>query len=85
MKKFVLGVQGYLQCLGWIVPEFLKWVFELAPDLKFWKWHTNMDDHLWYAERVNGRVAMLVLSVLLILEFIQHKSIWDLINGLQPH
>lgn len=81
MKKFVLGVQGYLQCLGWIAPAFLQWVFEWAPDLRFWRWHTNMDDHLWYAERVNGRVAMLVLSVSLILELIQRKSIWEIVLG----
>ena len=73
--------QGYWMCIGWIVPEFLRWVYELAPDLKFWKRFTNFDDHIWYAERVNGRIAMLVLSVLLILELIQHKSIWELMHG----
>lgn len=81
MKKFLLMAQGYWMCVGWIVPEFLRWVCELAPELKFWKWHTNFDDHIWYAERVNGRIAMLVLSVLLILELIQHKSIWELMHG----
>lgn len=69
-------------CVGWIVPEFLRWVYELAPELQFWKWHNNLDDHLWYAERVNGRIAMLVLSVLLILEFVQRKSIWDIVYGM---
>jgi len=69
-------------CVGWIAPDLLKWVYELAPELKFWKWHNNLDDHLWYAERVNGRIAMLVLSVLLILEFVQSKSIWDIVYGM---
>jgi len=81
MKNFLRSVQGYWMCVGWIVPEFLRWVYELAPELQFWKWHNNLDDHLWYAERVNGRIAMLVLSVLLILELIQHKSIWELMHG----
>jgi hypothetical protein len=82
MKNFLRSVQGYWMCVGWIVPEFLRWVCELAPELQFWKWHNNLDDHLWYAERVNGRIAMLVLSVLLILEFVQRKSIWDIVYGM---
>ena len=82
MKNFLRSVQGYWMCVGWIVPEFLRWVCEFTPELKFWKWHNNLDDHLWYAERVNGRIAMLVLSVLLILEFVQRKSIWDIVYGM---
>ena len=82
MKNFLRSVQGYWMCVGWIVPELLRWVYELAPELQFWKWHNNLDDHLWYAERVNGRIAMLVLSVLLILEFVQRKSIWDIVYGM---
>ena len=53
---------------------------EDCPDLKFWKWHTDLDDHLWYAERVNGRVAMLVLTTVLILELVSNRSIWDIIH-----
>ena len=82
MKKFLLVLQGYWMCVSWILPEFLKWASEELPDLKFWKQHTNFDDHIWYAERVNGRVAMLVLSVLLILEFVQRKSIWEIVYGM---
>jgi len=82
MKNFLRSVQGYWMCVGWIVPELLRWVYELVPELQFWKWHNNLDDHLWYAERVNGRIAMLVLSVLLILEFVQRKSIWDIVYGM---
>jgi hypothetical protein len=67
MNKFFLGVQGYISCLGWILPAFWEWILELSPDLRFWKWHTNLDDHLWYAERVNGRLAMLALTFLFIL------------------
>lgn len=66
MNKFFLGVQGYLSCFGWIFPALWEWVLEMSPDLRFWKWHTNLDDHLWYAERVNGRLAMLTLTFLFI-------------------
>jgi hypothetical protein len=64
MNKFFLGIQGYVSCLGWILPALWEWILEMSPDLRFWKWHTNFDDHLWYAERVNGRLAMLALTFL---------------------
>ena len=64
MNKFLLGVQGYVSCLGWIIPALWKWFLEAAPEVRFWKWHTNLDDHLWYAERVNGRIAMLAMVVI---------------------
>ena len=66
MSKFWLGVQGYWSCVSWIPGTLLKFIWEESPDLKFWKRHTNFDDHIWYAERVNGRIAMLALSFLLI-------------------
>jgi len=66
MNKFWLGVQGYWSCISWLPAALLKFIWEEFPDLKFWKQHTNFDDHIWYAERVNGRIAMLVLSFLLI-------------------
>jgi len=44
----------------------IKFLLEEYPDLKCWKRHTNLDDYIWYAERVNGRIAMLALSFLLI-------------------
>ena len=66
MNKFWLGVQGYWSCISWLPVALLKFIWEEFPDLKFWKRHTNFDDHIWYAERVNGRIAMLALSFLLI-------------------
>jgi len=66
MNKFWLGIQGYISCFSWIFVAIVKWAWELSPDLKVWKPHTNFDDHIWYAERVNGRIAMLALSFLLI-------------------
>jgi hypothetical protein len=66
MNKFLLTIQGYTACFSWIVVALWEWLLEYAPDLRFWKWHTNIDDHLWYAERVNGRLAMLALTFLFI-------------------
>lgn len=65
MNKFLLGIQGYISCFGWIVTALWKWFLEVSVDLRCW-WHTDFDDHLWYAERVNGRIAMLTLTFLLL-------------------
>lgn len=62
MNKFVLTVQGYLSCFGWILGAIWDWILEECPDLKFWKPPTHPNDFLWYAERVNGRLAMLALT-----------------------
>jgi hypothetical protein len=74
MNKFWLGLQGYWSCVSWIPGALLKFIWEESPDLKFWKQHTNLDDHLWYAERVNGRIAMLTLTFLLL---------WGVAHGMQ--
>ena len=74
MNKFLLGIQGYISCIGWIFPALWEWLLESCPDMRFWKWHNNLDDHLWYAERVNGRLAMLAMTFLLI---------WCLTHGIQ--
>lgn len=66
MNKFWLGLKGYWSCVAWLPAALFKFMWEEFPDLKFWKRHTNFDDHIWYAERVNGRIAMLALSFLLI-------------------
>ncbi len=82
MNRILLSIRGYASCLGWMFAAAFEWMLEEWPDIKFWKWHTDVDDHLWYAERVNGRLAMIVLTATLILELVSHKSIWDLIHGL---
>jgi hypothetical protein len=79
MNKFWYGVQGYASCFSWVFQAIAKWIWEECPDLKFWKRHNNFDDHIWYAERVNGRLAMLVLTTVLILELVSGNSIWDFI------
>jgi hypothetical protein len=85
MNKFWLGFQGYWSCFSWMLSALFTWILETCPDLKFWEGHTDIDDHLWYAERVNGRIAMLVLSAVLLYEFTTHTSIWSLIDGIKSH
>jgi len=80
MKDFLRSAQDYFYCFTWIIEAIATWLTEEYPELKFWKQHTNIDDHLWYAERVNGRVAMLVLTTILILELVSDRSIWDIIH-----
>ena len=82
MNRTLLMIQGYAYCFGWIFQAIFQWLVEECSELKFWKSHTNLDDHIWYAERVNGRLAMIVLTTVLILEFVSHESIWDLIHGI---
>jgi hypothetical protein len=74
MNKFWQGIQGYWSCVSWFPGALLKFLLEEYPDLKFWKRHTNLDDHLWYAERVNGRIAMLTLTLLFL---------WNIAHGMQ--
>ena len=65
MNKFVLTIQGYISCFGWIFTETYKAILEQCPDLKLWDIPTHPDDFLCYAERVNGRLAMLALTGIL--------------------
>ena len=64
MNKILLSIQGYASCFGWIFAELWKATLERCPDLKFWNPPSHPDDFIWYAERVNGRLAMLALAVL---------------------
>ena len=66
LQKTKLFFQGWCSCIGWMLEAIFKAVLANCPDLKFWETHTNFNDHFWYAERVNGRLAMLVLTALLI-------------------
>jgi hypothetical protein len=78
MKKIISFITGWWSCVSWIFPALL----EDCVDLKFWNFPTNIDDLLWYAERVNGRVAMLTLVSVLSIEIFTHESIWSLFGGL---
>jgi hypothetical protein len=41
---------------------------------------TQPEDYLWYAERFNGRAAMLAVIFILQWELVTHKSIWEFIG-----
>jgi len=79
MNRIFLGIKGYISCLGWVLAVLWDFVVEHCAEIRFWERHDNFDDHIWYAERVNGRLAMVTLTIILILELVSHHSIWDLI------
>lgn len=53
---------------------------EYCPDLYLNEIPTHPDDFLWYAERVNGRIAMLTIVSVLMTEFATKKSIFQIIG-----
>lgn len=79
MNKIWWTIQGYAACLGWMVAAIWEWTLEQCGEIRLWKRYENFDDHIWYAERVNGRLAMVTLTITLILELVSHHSIWDLL------
>jgi hypothetical protein len=70
---------GWMSCLAWIPQTIIK---EFLPDLDLWNTPQNPDDFLWYAERVNGRAAMLTVLALLCVEFLTKTSVLHLIHVL---
>jgi hypothetical protein len=77
MKKSILWLQGMWSCISWFVYELIK---EYCPDLNLYDMPTHPADYLWYAERVNGRAAMLAVIFIMQWELITHKSIWEFIG-----
>jgi len=71
MNKFLLGIQGYISCFGWMFAAIWNAVLERSPDLKFWDPPKHPGDFIWYAERVNGRLAMLTLTALAVHKYLQ--------------
>jgi hypothetical protein len=63
-----------------MVKIIFSWLNDELPDLRFWNIPTHPRDFLHYSEVLNGRIAMIVLSVILWLEFISKESIWSLVN-----
>ena len=55
-------------------------VKEYCPDLNPLTIPTHPEDFLWYAERVNGRIAMLTITSVLMAEFATKESIFQLIG-----
>lgn len=80
MQDFLRKLQACWHCVSWIFVS----LFKDCVDLKFWELPLHPEDLLWYAERVNGRLAMLTLTILLNLELFRHESIWQII-GVQRH
>jgi hypothetical protein len=77
MNKAVLWIKGWYNCLSWIVQEIVN---NYCPDLNLTTIPTHPEDYLWYAERVNGRAAMLAVLFILQWELVTHKSIWEFIG-----
>lgn len=51
-------------------------------DLHLNNFPTHPNDYIWFAERWNGRVAMLAITTVLILELGYGVSLKDLVHGL---
>jgi hypothetical protein len=79
LDKFWYSIRGWYSCTSWIIIEIVK---EYLPDLVFWKPPTHPDDFNWYAELVNGRLAMLAVTIILVTELTTKSSIWNLVHVL---
>ena len=75
MKGFLIRLSEFKTC----ITEYIR--TELV-DLNIFNPPKEYEDFIWYAERVNGRVAMLTLTTVLILELINRTSIWSLIHAI---
>jgi len=63
------------------MPTFLlRFFLEKCPDLFISNIPTHPEDFLWYAERVNGRIAMITILSVLTAEFATKRSIFQLIG-----
>ena len=76
MSETLRRLEDLWYCISWIFTGLI----ENCVDLKFWKLPSNANDLLWYSERVNGRLAMVTLVIVLHLEFFYHESIWKIIG-----
>jgi hypothetical protein len=79
MNKIFSLIHGIWICISWIFKEIWN---EYLVDLHVNKIPLHPQDYIWFAERWNGRVAMIVIVVVLQLEFIYKVSIWELIGVL---
>lgn len=76
MADIMRRIEDFWYCISWI----FACLFENCVDLKFWQLPKNSKDLLLYAERVNGRLAMLTLVIILHLELFNHESIWQIVG-----
>jgi len=75
-------MKGLLICLGELKACITEYIRTELVDLNIFNPPKEHEDFIWYAERVNGRVAMLTLTTVLILELINRTSIWSLIHAI---
>jgi len=59
---------------------FATVIKEYCPDLNLLNIPTHPEDFLWYAERVNGRIAMITVTTIFLLEFATKQSIFQIIG-----
>jgi hypothetical protein len=79
MNKVWASIQGIWFCLSFIAKEIWnEYLVDLHPN----KIPLHPNDYLWFAERWNGRVAMITIIAVLQLELIYKVSIWELIGVL---
>ena len=79
MNKAWNWIQGIWMCFSWIFVMIWK---EYLVDLHFNKIPSDIDDYMWYAERWNGRVAMIAIVIILQMELITKTSIWEVLHVL---
>lgn len=82
LTKAKLWIQGLFSCVQAVFQMLYCAIKANAPDLDFKNVPWHIEDYICYAERVNGRVAMIVLSSLLLIEYCSGQSIWRLIHVL---
>jgi hypothetical protein len=75
-------MKGFLICLSEFMACIIEYIRTELVDLNIFNPPKDYEDFIWYAERVNGRVAMLTLTTVLILELINRTSIWSLIHAI---
>lgn len=75
-------MKGLLICLAELWGCITEYIRTELVDLNIFNPPKEYEDFIWYAERVNGRVAMLTLTTVLILELINRTSIWSLIHAI---
>jgi len=65
LQKTKYWLKGWYSCVSWIPGAIAR---EWLPDFDIWNPPTDPDDYQWYAERVNGRAAMLAVVTILCIE-----------------
>ena len=82
MSKFRTWVVGTWLCVSWIPPEIYKVLKKRMLDLKIENIPWSPNDYIAYAERWNGRAAMIGILVLLQLELLNKMSVLEFLGVL---